>query len=126
QIQWIGEIPEHWISRRLRYFARICNGRDYRHIEVEEGGYPVYGTGGIFKRCSDYLHNKPSVLLGRKGTVDKPLFVEEPFWTSDTIYFTDIRDDIDPKYFYYLTTQIPFGFYIYGSAVPSMTKEDYD
>jgi type I restriction enzyme S subunit len=125
-IDWIGDIPEHWIPKRLKYFCKICNGKDYRDIELEEGGYPVYGTGGIFARSEKYLHDKPSVLLGRKGTVDKPVFVKEPFWTSDTIYYTDIKATVNPKYFFYLSTQIKFDFYIYGSAVPSMTKEYLD
>lgn len=123
---WIGEIPYHWIAKRLKYFAKICNGRDYRDIQVEEGGFPVYGTGGIFNYASEYLYDKPSVLLGRKGTIDKPIFVNEPFWTSDTIYYTEIRTNVVPKFVYYLSRIIPFDFYTYGSAVPSMTKEHYD
>jgi type I restriction enzyme, S subunit len=123
---WVGEIPEHWIAKRLKYFAKICNGKDYREIQVEEGGFPVYGTGGIFNYASEYLYDKPSVLLGRKGTIDKPFFVNEPFWTSDTIYYTEIQTGVEPKFVYYLSRIIPFDFYTYGSAVPSMTKEHYD
>ena len=126
-IEWIGEIPSHWLSTPLKRLVQIGNGRDYKHIEVEDGGYPVLGTGGVFSRCSEYLHSGPSVLLGRKGTIDNPLFIEEPFWTSDTIYYTVIDEGkIIPKLLYHLVHQIPFSLFSYGSTIPSMTKTDYE
>ena len=126
-VEWIGEIPSGWNSTPLKRLVTICNGKDYKHIEVEEGGFPVLGTGGVFSRCSEYLHTGPSVLLGRKGTIDNPLFIEEPFWTSDTIYYTDISEDkVLPKLLYHLVHQIPFKLYSYGSAIPSMTKTHYE
>jgi type I restriction enzyme S subunit len=125
-VEWIGEIPSHWISTPLKRLVKIGNGRDYKHIEVEDGGYPVFGTGGIFAKCSEFLHTGPSVLLGRKGTIDNPLFVNEPFWTSDTIYYTIIDESkIIPKLLFSLVHQIPFDLFSYGSAIPSMTKSDY-
>ncbi|GAB3164201.1 restriction endonuclease subunit S [Telluribacter humicola] len=125
-VEWIGEIPENWVVKKLKFFARILNGRDYQENVVEEGGYPVYGSGGQFARSSKYLHDKPSVLLGRKGTVDKPQIVFTPFWTADTTYYTDIFDNVHPKYLFHLVNQIQFDLYIYGSAIPSMTKSVYD
>lgn len=125
-VEWIGDIPDLWEVRKLKNLAKICNGKDYQNISLEAGGYPVYGTGGEFARCAKFLYNKPSVLLGRKGTIDNPLIVTEPFWTSDTMYFTEINDDVIPKFFFYLVKQINFDKYRYGSAVPSMTKSVYD
>ena len=125
-IDWIGEIPSHWKVKKLKYFAQIMNGKDYQEFVLEEGGYPVFGTGGIFARCSKFLHNKPSVLLGRKGSVSNPQFVTEPFWTSDTTYYTDIKNDVEPMFLFHLVKQIQFDLYIYGSAIPSMTKSVYD
>jgi type I restriction enzyme S subunit len=126
-VEWIGEIPRHWKFTPLKRLVKIGNGRDYKHIVLEEGGYPVYGTGGEFSRCSEYLHTGPSVLLGRKGTINNPLLVNEPFWTSDTIYYTIINQEkVKPKLLFNLVHQIPFGFFSYGSAIPSMTKTDYE
>ncbi len=126
-VEWIGEIPSHWIPTPLKRLVKICNGKDYKHIEVEDGGYPVYGTGGVFSKCSEYLHTGPSVLLGRKGTIGNPLFVNEPFWTSDTIYYTIIDETkIIPTLLFRLVHQIPFDLFSYGSAIPSMTKSDYE
>jgi type I restriction enzyme S subunit len=125
-VEWIGKIPEQWIVKKMKYFVKICNGSDYKDFVLEEGGYPVYGTGGVFSRCSKFLYDKTSVLLGRKGSVDKPQIVFEPFWTSDTTYYTEIKDNVSPEYFFHLVNQIHFDRYIYGSTIPSMTKSVYD
>ena len=123
-IEWIGEIPEHWDICRLKYYAKINNGRDYKEIVDENGNYPVIGSGGQFANAKQYLYNRPSVLLGRKGTIDKPMFVDYPFWTVDTMFYTEINEGHDSKFFYYLCLTIRFDYYQYGSAVPSMTQKD--
>ena len=83
-VEWLGEIPEHWVFKKLKRFAKICNGQDQRNVLTENGKYPILGTGGVFGRASSFLHAKPSVLLGRKGTIDNPFYIDEPFWTVDT------------------------------------------
>lgn len=123
-VAWIGEIPEEWTVRRLKNFASIQNGMDYRKVFDEGGEFPVIGSGGAFAHASQFMYDKTSVLLGRKGTVDKPIFIDCPFWTVDTMYYTVIHEDVSPRYFYYLCTQIPFTYFSYGSAVPSMTQRD--
>ena len=125
-VEWIGEIPERWERRKLKRFALICNGSDFKEHQLEEGGYPVFGTGGEFARSSRFIYNQTSVLLGRKGTINKPQIISEPFWTSDTVYYTKIFESVSPQYFYYLVCQIPFDQFVYGSAIPSMTKSVYD
>jgi type I restriction enzyme S subunit len=123
-IDWLGNIPTHWKAISLRHLAKIKNGSDFKHIEVEEGGYPVLGSGGEFARVSAFMFDKPSVLLGRKGTIDNPLYIEEPFWTVDTLFYTEIQENTYPKFFYYFCKTIPFSFFQYGSTVPSMTQND--
>lgn len=121
-IEWIGEIPSHWRTKRLKLFAKICNGQDHKAVNEEAGKYPIYGSGGQFGTANEYLYDKPSVLLGRKGTIDKPRYVEHPFWTVDTAYFTKVLQGNNTKFFYYLCTTINFELYKYGSAIPSMTQ----
>ncbi len=122
-VEWIGDIPNHWEVKTLRRLAKICNGQDHKNVWDENGKYPIIGTGGVFGKANKYLHKGPSVILGRKGTIDKPQFRETPFWSVDTAYYTDIHSFTDPKLFYYLCTTINFDLYKYGSAVPSMTQE---
>jgi type I restriction enzyme S subunit len=122
-IEWIGEIPSHWEVKRLKRLAKICNGQDHKNVWDINGDYPIIGTGGVFGNANNYLHKGPSVILGRKGTIDKPQFIDFPFWSVDTAYYTDIYSNTNPKYFYYLCTTINFDLHKYGSAVPSMTQE---
>lgn len=123
-IEYLGLIPHHWEVRRMKFMASIHNGREQTEIADENGIYPIYGSGGILGKSMYFIYDKPSVLLGRKGTIDKPLFVEEPFWTIDTMFYTSISKIVLPKYFYYLCLTIDFQFYISGSAIPSMTQYD--
>ncbi|MEB2796107.1 restriction endonuclease subunit S [Campylobacter upsaliensis] len=124
EIEYLGLIPHHWEVRRMKFMASIHNGREQTEIADENGIYPIYGSGGILGKSMYFIYDKPSVLLGRKGTIDKPLFVEEPFWTIDTMFYTSISKIVLPKYFYYLCLTIDFQFYISGSAIPSMTQYD--
>ncbi|WP_263576947.1 restriction endonuclease subunit S [Acinetobacter pseudolwoffii] len=122
-VEWLGEIPSHWTVTRLKFLAKIKNGQDYKHVEAE-CGFPVMGSGGQFTFSTQFMFDKPSVLLGRKGTIDKPLYINEPFWTVDTMYYTDVQKDIDVKYFYYLAKTILFDRYSTNTALPSMTQEN--
>lgn len=121
-VEWIGEIPNNWIATKFKYFAIIKNGKDQKKVIADNGKYPILGTGGEFGRSNKYLYNKPSVLLGRKGTIDKPQFITEPFWTVDTLFYTEIKKDVSPKFLYYVSTTFPFSFLQESSAVPSMTQ----
>lgn len=123
-VEWLGEVPEHWEVGRLKNVLRIRNGRDYKEVEVESGGYPVYGSGGIFKRSSDYLFDGESVLFGRKGTVDKPLLVSGKFWTVDTMFYSEVFGNAKPNYIYHQALLFPFDQLSTNTALPSMTQEN--
>lgn len=116
--------PTSWTIKRFKYCAQICNGGEYSDIEIEEGGYPVIGSGGEFARASKFSYCGRSVLLGRKGTVDKPLFVDGAFWCVDTMFYTKIKDFMYEKYLYYCALCFPFDYYVTSTALPSMTQRD--
>lgn len=123
-IDWLGEIPEEWKVVRLKDCITINNGRDYKDIEVLENGFPVIGSGGQFAYASKYLYDGVSILLGRKGTIDKPLYVEGKFWTVDTMFYCIPKKTVNAKFIYYVALQIPFDFYSTNTALPSMTQSD--
>lgn len=101
----------------------MFNGSDYTAVEVDSGGYPVYGSGGEFRRASDYLFEGESVLFGRKGTIDRPLYVNGRFWTVDTMFYTDIDTrTLLPRFAYYWATTLPYGEWATDTALPSMTS----
>lgn len=122
-VEWLGDVPECWSVCRLKNLATIKNGQDYKLVQADHG-YPVMGSGGQFTFASKFMYDKPSVLLGRKGTIDKPLYINEPFWTVDTMYYTELNESVDAKYFYYLALTIQFSRYSTNTALPSMTQEN--
>jgi len=123
-VEWLGEIPEHWEVKRLKLMARIKNGQDYKLVYTDEPIYPVIGSGGQFAYASQYLFKGESVLLGRKGTVDKPLYINCAFWTVDTMFYSEINNNTFPKFLYYSALTIPFKYLLTNTTVPSMTQYD--
>lgn len=120
-VEWLGEVPAHWAVVPMKRMLDIQNGADHKNIEQDDG-YPVIGSGGPFAYASEYMYDGESVLLGRKGTIDRPLYVNGPFWTVDTMYWTKIADDANGKFCYYTALTIPFDYYSTNTALPSMTK----
>lgn len=120
-VEWLGEVPEHWLIAGLKHLLDLQNGADHKHVEAEVG-YPVFGSGGVFAHASDYLYDGESVLLGRKGTIDKPLHVAGRFWAVDTMYWSKVRPGVSGRFGYYAALTIPFAYYSTSTALPSMTK----
>lgn len=120
-VEWLGELPAHWEVAPMKRLLEIQNGADYKHVETDDG-YPVIGSGGQFTWASEYLYDGESVLLGRKGTIDKPLYVNGKFWTVDTMYWSKIRPTASGRFAYYVATTIPFAYYSTNTALPSMTQ----
>lgn len=125
-VDWLGDVPEHWDVRRLKFMASIQNGRDYKDVEVEEGGYPVYGSGGEFRRSNQYLYEGESVLFGRKGTIDKPLYVNCRFWTVDTMFYSEILANTVAKFLYYSALTFQYQKLATQTALPSITQHDLE
>jgi type I restriction enzyme S subunit len=122
-VEWIGEIPEHWEVKRLKYVLNINNGSDYKHIQTDEG-FPVIGSGGQFAYASEYMYDGEVVFLGRKGTIDKPLYFNGKFWAVDTMFYAISKNDNNTRFLYYVATTIPFKLYSTATALPSMTQSD--
>ena len=123
-VQWIGEVPEHWEVCHLKRVVTINNGSDYKHCQVEPCIYPVIGSGGIFTYASSYIYDGEVLLLGRKGTIDKPMYYNGKFWTVDTMFYAVSNDNAICKYLYYHSMLIPFARFSTSTALPSMTQTD--
>ena len=82
------------------------------------------GSGGEFARASKYLYNKPSILLGRKGTIGKPIYMDEPFWCVDTMFYSEVSKNVYPKFLFYASHLIRYEYYQTSTALPSMTQRD--
>lgn len=113
-----------WEKVRLKKLITIKNGKD--HKELEEGIYPVYGSGGCMRYVNQYLYDKVSILLPRKGTLNNIQYVDRPFWTVDTCYYTEIFEDVVEPYFLFLQLKLKdINSLNTGAAVPSMTFDKY-
>ena len=108
----------------LSELAIIKYGKNQKKVLSEDGNIPIYGTGGLMGYATTALYDKPSVLIGRKGTIGKVKYVEHPFWTVDTLFYTIINTDIViPKYLYYVMSLIDLNNYNEGTTIPSLRTE---
>ena len=108
----------------LSDLVTIKYGKNQKKVVSEYGNVPIYGTGGLMGYATDFLYDKPSVLIGRKGTISKVKYVEQPFWTVDTLFYTVINTDlVIPKYLYYVMLQLDLNNYNEGTTIPSLRRE---
>ena len=112
--------PDGTEYRPLNELVRIRNGCDYKTLSP--GNVPVYGSGGVMTHVSEALGEGPTVLIPRKGSLDNIFFVEGEFWTVDTIFYTEIASDLDPKFFYYKMKTMHLSQMNEAAGVPSMNQ----
>lgn len=93
-----GSEFREWENLKFRDVITIKYGKD--HKALKEGNIPVLGTGGIMRYVDSYLYEGESILIGRKGTIDKPQFISGKFWTVDTLFYTEIGERLIPKFAY--------------------------
>ena len=111
---------EGWKEYKLKSLCEIGNGKDYKHLG--SGNIPVYGSGGYMTSVDDFLYDGESVCLGRKGTIDKPIFLTGKFWTVDTLFYTHSFHNCLPKFLYLIFQQINWYKYNEAGGVPSLSK----
>lgn len=111
---------EGWKEYKLKSLCEIGNGKDYKHLG--SGNIPVYGSGGYMTSVDDFLYDGESVCIGRKGTIDKPIFLTGKFWTVDTLFYTHSFHNCLPKFLYLIFQQINWYKYNEAGGVPSLSK----
>ncbi len=100
---------------------KVKSGKYQKLIECINGKYPILGTGGQIGTTNSFLYDKPSVLIGRKGTINKPQYMTTPFWTVDTLFYTDIKEEFNTKYIFYAFQNINWKKYDESTGVPSLS-----
>jgi len=112
------------VKYKLIELIKIKNGKDYKSCKM--GDIPVYGTGGIISYINEFLSNDESILLPRKGSLSNIIYVNQPFWTVDTMYWTYVNKEIVlPKYLYFYLKLLDLSSRDSGSTLPSMTFDAY-
>lgn len=111
---------EGWKEYKLKSICETGNGKDYKHLG--RGNIPVYGSGGYMTSVDDFLYDGESVCIGRKGTIDKPIFLTGKFWTVDTLFYTHSFHNCLPKFLYLIFQKINWYKYNEAGGVPSLSK----
>lgn len=112
-----------WGKATLKDLVEVIYGKSPKEVINEAGTIPIYGTGGIGGYASEFLCSEVSVLIGRKGTIDKPIYIDEPFWAIDTTFYCLSKKNINLKWFFYLISNVNLKVYSEASGVPSLSRE---
>lgn len=111
---------EKWETNKLGELLTICHGKSQCEVEIIDGPFPILATGGKIGTASRPLYDKPSVLIGRKGTINQPQYMDRPFWTVDTLFYSIIKGNNNAKFLYYRFLLIDWMQYNEASGVPSL------
>ncbi|MEO5812758.1 MAG: restriction endonuclease subunit S [Rhodanobacter sp.] len=109
-----------WMSKEIGDLLTIMHGKSQHEVEDEAGCYPILATGGQIGSTNTFLYDKPSVLIGRKGTIDRPQYMDTPFWSVDTLFYSVIHQPNVAKYVFYRFCLIDWRAHNEASGVPSL------
>lgn len=109
-VEMFGDIRERgrFKVKKWKDVVDIFNGKDYKTVQVDIGGYPVYGSGGIIARASEYICPAKTIIIGRKGSINNPILVNEKFWNVDTAFGIVPKETINTNYLFYFCKQYNF------------------
>ena len=102
----------------------IVSGKNQKLVTDPNGRYPIYGSGGVMGYARSYLCEAGTTIVGRKGTINNPIFVNEPFWNVDTAFGISPGDELHPKYLYYFCCSFNFKELDKSTTIPSLAKRD--
>lgn len=119
QQYFLIEADPNWSLGHLSDLIDVKYGKD--HKKLADGVYPVYGSGGIMRYIERPLYEKESVLIPRKGTLNNVMYVNQPFWSVDTMFYTEMKQANVAKFVYHFVKSKDLASMNAGSAVPSMT-----
>ncbi|MCO5249685.1 MAG: restriction endonuclease subunit S [Chitinophagales bacterium] len=112
----------NWKEYKLSDLMQIKYGKDHKHLA--DGTYPLYGSGGIMRYVEKPLYQEESILIPRKGTLSNLFYLNEPFWSVDTMFYSQINKELVlPKYLFYTLKTFDLASLNVGSAVPSLTTQ---
>ena len=102
----------------------VVSGKNQKNVVDESGTYPIYGSGGIIGYANDYICEAGTTIIGRKGTINNPIFVNERFWNVDTAFGISPGEELLPQYLYYFCRQFNFASLDKSTTIPSLAKRD--
>ncbi len=112
-----------WETVSLRKIITINYGKSPKEVIVENGKFPIYGTGGITGYTNHFLHNGESIIVGRKGTIDKVRYISSEFWAIDTTYYLTSPESVNLRWLYYFLSYIGLAQFNEASGIPSLNRD---
>ena len=118
-------MKQGWEIKKLGEVCDIICGQDYKSVQDDNGKYPIYGTGGIMGYASQFRCPANTVIIGRKGNINNPIFVETEFWNVDTAFgAVPNKEHILPKFFYLFCKDYDFTRHDVSVTIPSLRRTD--
>lgn len=114
---------DNWRDSKIEELCTLHYGKSPKGIDSDDGIYPIYGTGGIVGSTNDYLYDKPSIILGRKGSIGNIHYVDKPFWTIDTTFYVEAKN-CDTKWLYYVFSSLNIEKLNEATGVPSLSRNN--
>lgn len=118
-------MKQGWEIKKLGEVCDIICGQDYKSVQDDNGKYPIYGTGGIMGYASQYRCPAHTIIIGRKGSINNPIYVETEFWNVDTAFgVVPNKERILPKFFYLFCKDYDFTRHDVSVTIPSLRRTD--
>ncbi|UTY29985.1 restriction endonuclease subunit S [Treponema putidum] len=121
-VEMLYAIPESWTWCHFSDVADVINGKNQSQVEDDTGEYPIYGSGGIMGYANDYICPENCTIIGRKGSINNPIFVEEKFWNVDTAFGLVPSSIVLPRYLFHFCKSFDFTSLDSSTTLPSLTK----
>ena len=118
---FIENAKPEWKEGTLGDLIVVKYGKDHKHLL--DGNIPLLGSGGLMRNVDNFIYHKESVLIPRKGTLSNIMYMNEPFWTVDTMFYTEMKRNNIAKFIYHFVNRLDLISMNVGSAVPSMTTQ---
>lgn len=115
-------LPKHWQVKKLGEVCEIKSGKNQSKVVNPKGKYPIYGSSGIFGYADEYICNEGTTIIGRKGTINSPIYVLTKFWNVDTAFGLCSKDSLSSKYLYYFCCGFNFHKLDKSTTIPSLAK----
>lgn len=121
----VGGVPEGWRRGLLKELISVNYGKDHKKAP-DDGNIPVYGSGGLMRKCNKSLFSGEAVLIPRKGSLNNIMYVDETFWTVDTMFYATMKQPHTAVFVYFFVKAFDMYSMNIGAAVPSMTTKILD
>ena len=115
-------LPNNWCLCHFGDIATVISGKNQSKVENPNGNYPIYGSGGIMGIADDYICPENCTIIGRKGSINNSIFVEEKFWNVDTAFGLSPSEAVLPRFLFYFCEYFDFTTLDSSTTLPSLTK----